>query len=120
MDPSSNHSKGRAIRIGTYLQWVEGGRETTRPPPSHLGCQAGGGAVDLAGYGCSGASGRRQHELLQRGRGRREAEADGGKDGGAEWPKARASATGSGRGRRADRSGWECERGRNRTRSPGG
>ena len=95
MDPSSNHSKGRTIRIGTYLQWVEGGRETTRPPPSHLGCQAGGGAVGLAGYGCSGASGRRQHELLQRGR--READADDGKDGGAEWPKATARASASGR-----------------------
>ena len=51
--------------------------------------------MGLAGYGCSGASGRRQHELLQRGRGRREAEADGG----AEWPKARASAVGGGRAR---------------------
>ena len=26
-------------------QWLEGGREATRPPPSHLGSQAWGGAV---------------------------------------------------------------------------
>ena len=75
----------------------------TWPPPSHLGWQARGGAVGPAGYGCGGPSGRCQHELLQWGQGRREADVDGSKDGGAEW--ARASTIGTGRGRRRARVG---------------
>ena len=77
--------------------------------------------MGLAGYGCSGASDRRQHELLQRGRGRREADAshgDGGNDGGGEWAsgawRARARVDGGpamgaeGRGRRGESGGSGC------------